>query len=175
MKATKAENNRKPQEESSVIFGEHFSANFRTLRAKAGLTLQDVADKLGAGVGTVQAWENGSIPRPSTLRKVSELFGYPVLALTSRNIGPIILSEVQPDAVEEPQSIYGVKAIERHRMTLNPAYASPPTAPTRPQIEARVKDYLDAAERVPGGLGYAWGQVATHLNPQSLDALKIEA
>lgn len=70
---------------------------------------------------------------------------------------------VEPSAVASPP-----------RMQLNPAYATPPAAPTRAQIEARVRAFLDAAEQVPGGLGYAWVQVGLHLNPATLEALRLE-
>ena len=43
--------------------------------------------------------------------------------------------------------------------------------PSRTAIEARVRAFLDAAERIPGGLGYASIQVQLHLDPSRLAGL----
>lgn len=42
---------------------------------------------------------------------------------------------------------------------------------TRAQIEAQLRTFLDAAERVPGGLGWASVQISMHLRPEQLQAL----
>ncbi len=46
-----------------------------------------------------------------------------------------------------------------------------PAAPDRERIEEHVRQWLDRAEEVPGGLGYAWGQVRLHLRREDLDHL----
>ena len=56
-------------------------------------------------------------------------------------------------------------------MALSETQAPYGETPSRAQIEARVKAFLDAAERVPGGLGYASVQVGLHLDPSRLMAL----
>lgn len=191
MKATKAEKYRNDQEESSDLFGKCFSENFRVLRAKAGLTLQDVADKLGAGIGTVQAWENGAVPRAATLRKVSDLFGYPVLALTSRRLGPMVIQMGEGEVLEEPQAIYGDQATAKSPSTA-PLYpqrrvrekmiamsedhlpfarntAAP--VPTEDQLLAAFKLTIEAARAVPGGYGYVWSVLKIHLSPEQIKRL----
>ncbi len=52
-------------------------------------------------------------------------------------------------------------------------YETPVPTPviTREKIEERISAYLDVAERVPGGLGYAWGKVCVHLRIDELNAL----
>jgi transcriptional regulator with XRE-family HTH domain len=162
MKATKTEHNRSQQEESSDFFGQAFSANLRVLRAERGMTMQQLADKLGAGLTTVQNWEHGAVPRPAMVRKISELFGVPTVALLSEPIGPMIL--------QEPQATYTA----RPRVKINPAFARPAEQPTREQVEAKVSAFLDAAEEVPGGIGHAWALACIHFNPTTLEALKIE-
>ncbi len=50
-------------------------------------------------------------------------------------------------------------------------FHSAPAAPDRERIEEHVRQWLDRAEEVPGGLGYAWGQVRLHLRLDDLDKL----
>ncbi|MBC8009953.1 MAG: hypothetical protein H7067_07640 [Burkholderiales bacterium] len=50
----------------------------------------------------------------------------------------------------EPQAIYGAHI------------------PARAQLEARLRAVLDAAERVPGGLGWVSVQMGLHLRPEQL-------
>jgi len=80
--------------------------------------------------------------------------------------------------VEEPPGIYRKSATLGHgpipdekaldsRM-LNAAY-QPVGQPTRAQIEEHFRRYLDAAERAPGGLGFAWIQIKKHFKPQDFE------
>ncbi len=72
---------------------------------------------------------------------------------TLRKLASVELSNLsRSDVVEEEQAPYDI-------------------APKRAEIEARVKAFLDAAERVPGGLGYALVQVQLHLDPARLAGL----
>lgn len=72
------------------------------------------------------------------------------------------------DALHEPQLHYG----PRPSVQLNPAYASPPPPPTREQVEAKLRAFLDAAELVPGGMGHAYALACIHFNPATLKALE---
>lgn len=72
----------------------------------------------------------------------------------------LAVNAMAPAALEEGQAPYSA------------APAAPAAGtPTRAAIEARVRAFLDAAERVPGGLGYASIQVQLHLDPSRLAAL----
>ena len=144
------------------ISAESFSQRTDELAQRLGISLRGLCEVAGISQPMFFGYRSGKhVISTKALKKITDLEHSKRLNLS--------------DTVEETPAPYGVQAVAKHRMILNPAYATPPSAPTRAQIEARVRDYLDAAERVPGGLGYAWGQIATHLNPHSLDALKIEA
>ena len=150
MKATKAEQNRTRQAERSEKFGSEFTANFRRLRHERGETLRDIAAAVGAGLGTVQAWDNGSVPHAPRLKRLADHFGVPVIALTQRSVlsGSCVAGEPEARSVAEARA-----------------------EPTRAEIESRLKKFLDVAEKVPGGLGYASVQVALHLRPEQIREL----
>jgi transcriptional regulator with XRE-family HTH domain len=42
----------------------------------------------------------------------------------------------------------------------------------RDEIEEHLRNYLDVAEQVPGGLGYAWGMARKYLDPDDLRKMK---
>ena len=48
----------------------------RALRAGAGMTQQDLADKLGVTHISVSRWENGkTIPSPRYIKRMADIFG----------------------------------------------------------------------------------------------------
>lgn len=48
----------------------------RALRAGAGMTQQDLADKLGVTHISVSRWENGkAIPSPRYIKRMADIFG----------------------------------------------------------------------------------------------------
>lgn len=48
----------------------------RSLRAGAGLTQQQLADKLGVSHISVSRWERGeAIPSPKNIKKMADMFG----------------------------------------------------------------------------------------------------
>ena len=50
--------------------------NMRDERARAGLTAQEVADKIGVSVNSVTGWERGeSEPLGTSLLKLAKLYG----------------------------------------------------------------------------------------------------
>lgn len=65
---------------ASELAGEHLlAADIRTLRKARGLTLAEIALKLGRSVGWVSQIERGlSIPSLGDLRALADLFGVPV-------------------------------------------------------------------------------------------------
>ena len=76
--------------------------NIRYLRKKAGLSQEDIAQKLGyKSFTTIQKWESG-VAEPSVLivRKLAEIFGVDMNALTTTDIEKV---ELQKAAQPEPE------------------------------------------------------------------------
>lgn len=120
-----------------------FSDRVRELRKRLGGDMKRTAEALGVSRQTLYASLKGTEPvSGKTLAKLE--------AAERKHV-----SDFSDGIMEESPALYTVAA-----------------GMTRPMIEQRVRAYLDVAETVPGGLGYAWGQVSTHLNPQSLAALR---
>lgn len=58
------------------------STKLKELRKKAGLTQQEVADKVDVSRVAVGQWESGSVtPRPNKIERLAELFGVSVVQL----------------------------------------------------------------------------------------------
>ena len=50
--------------------------DIRSLRKGAGMTQEELADKLGVAVNTVSRWEKGRfIPNPKYIKRMAEMFG----------------------------------------------------------------------------------------------------
>lgn len=50
--------------------------DIRSLRKGAGMTQEELADKLGVAVNTVSRWEKGKyIPSPKYIKQMAEMFG----------------------------------------------------------------------------------------------------
>ena len=132
------------------------------LAERLRVPLRELGPRIGLSTSILFAYRNGSQP-------ISEKAWSKLERAEGAERGD---AQDYEQALNEPQTPYVTHA--RPRVIINPAYAMPPPEPTRAQIEARIKAFLDAAEKVPGGLGFAWGQVALHLNPAALGALKID-
>lgn len=66
----------------------NISAAFRRLRAKSGMTQQEIADKVGVTKVSVGQWESGkATPRPAKLQALADLFGVPVSELLGEGPG----------------------------------------------------------------------------------------
>lgn len=55
---------------------------------------------------------------------------------------------------------------------LQPGFEGPASAPTRADVEAYLKTYLDLAERIPGAVGHAYIEITAAL---PLDKLRRHA
>lgn len=116
-----------------------------------------VASRMGISRQTLYKALNGE-PSLKTLKKLTDV----ELSLESgKSDGDMVM--------EEGQQAYGARGRSRFLAAQRQAIQ-----PTRAQIEARFAAYLDAAERVPGGLGHAWALACIHFNPTALEALKTE-
>lgn len=131
-----------------------FSERTEALAKRLGVPLRELGPRIGLSTSIIFAYRNGS-------QEISDK-AWSKLERAERGE-----PETYGDALHEPpQAPYGP------RVKLNPAFASPAPQPTRAQIEARFRAFLDAAEEVPGGLGFAWAQVSLHLRPDLLEALR---
>ncbi len=53
-----------------------FEEKLRNLREDAGMTQEELADEIGVVEQTISAYESGQrLPRKSTMRKITDLFG----------------------------------------------------------------------------------------------------
>lgn len=121
---------------------EEFSTRSDRLAKRLGGSLRDLAPRLGISQSALFAYRRGKIPITAkawaTLDRLE-------LALNMEH------PEKLDDALGEPEPApYGQQAI------------------TRAQIETKMRAFLDAAERVPGGLGFASVLVSLHLRPEQL-------
>lgn len=58
-----------------VMGNEYFKTRIKELREKEGLSMQQLAEKIGVNKSRVGMWENmGSVPRMDALKKISEFF-----------------------------------------------------------------------------------------------------
>lgn len=56
-------------------------ARVRAGRDAAGLSIREVAEKMGRAPNAVEGWEHGSLPRPETRAQLAELYGVDERAL----------------------------------------------------------------------------------------------
>lgn len=58
-----------------VMGNEYFKTRIKELREKEGLSMQQLAEKIGVNKSRVGMWETmGSVPRMDALKKISEFF-----------------------------------------------------------------------------------------------------
>jgi len=64
------------KEPDTRIYSGRFAARLRMLREKAGVSHEDVAQKLGVTIWTIYHWEQGKhFPQPDQLPLLKELYG----------------------------------------------------------------------------------------------------
>lgn len=67
----------KRKEVDETTYEGRFAARLRMLRGKAGLTVEELAEKLNVKPITVYGWESGKrSPHISNLPAIAELFGF---------------------------------------------------------------------------------------------------
>ncbi len=85
------------------------STKLKELRKKAGLTQQEVADKVDVSRVAVGQWESGSVtPRPNKIERLAELFGVyvPMMVLGSVHAGEFDEESVSDgDVVNVPSEV----------------------------------------------------------------------
>jgi hypothetical protein len=112
-----------------------------------GLRLEQMPERLGISPATFYAARgNDSKTSDKTWRRLEKLEAE--LRLLQQGAEPPVVG------VEESQRPYGASS-----------------GPTRAELEARFRAFLDAAEKVPGGLGYASVQMSLHLDATRLSSL----
>jgi len=64
------------KEPDKRCYSGRFAARLHSLREKAEVSHEDVAQKLGVSIGTIYKWEQGThFPQPDQLPLLKELFG----------------------------------------------------------------------------------------------------
>ena len=64
------------KEPDTRIYSGRFAAQLRSLREKAEISHEEVAQKLGVTISTVYKWEQGThFPQPDQLPLLKELYG----------------------------------------------------------------------------------------------------
>lgn len=75
------------------------STKLKELRKKAGLTQQEVADKVDVSRVAVGQWESGSVtPRPNKIERLAELFGVSVAQLLGHGPASLPSRDTRADA-----------------------------------------------------------------------------
>lgn len=173
-----------------------FSERLRQLRAKAGLTQADVAEKLGLTNRAVGAWEAGRArPRLDKMNQLADLFGVPVSELLGeggglrgssalvpmRALGSVHMGDLddEPDpdrVVEVPQGVLDeigdpdAYAVRMHGACMNRRYPEDCDAVVSPNTEP-----TDGAAVIASYNGeqicrvYRKGASAFMLSPDSFD------
>lgn len=131
-----------------------FSKRTDYLAGKLGISLRSLCERAGISQPMFFGYRSGKHP------------------ITAKALKKIEALEQPSDVLHEPQTPYGLRP--RPSVQLNPAFATPPPSPTREQVEAKLRAFLDAAEKLPGGMGYAYTLACIHFNPTTLEALKTE-
>lgn len=86
----------------------NISSAFKRLRAQAGLTQQEVADKVGVTKVSVGQWENGkATPRPTKLQALADLFGVPVSELLGEGGTPAGARQIVGESESVPYAFMG--------------------------------------------------------------------
>lgn len=150
-----------------------FSERTEALSQKLGVKLSDLPPVIGISPAMFYAHRTGKHHiSDKTWRKLES--AEVTAGVMTKKTQPVSAPRVPPP---EAGRHMGPSDFARGRppVSILPSadYAFPPPPITREQIESRVSAYLDAAERVPGGLGFAWGQVCLHLDIAHLSALDV--
>lgn len=128
------------------------------LRKRLRLDQEEMGRLLGVTRSFVSRMERDRFEiSPATAERMEEL---------ALRHGINLTSLLGPSGTEVPE------ALEEEAAPFDTAGGDPFLS--REQIEARLKEYLDLAEKVPGGLGYAWGQVCIHLSKEPLLLMKAK-
>ncbi len=86
---------------------EDFGSRLRQMRKAKGLTLRELATRLGVSVPAISAWEKGkAFPRDARLKALSEALGRPVSKLFGSE-APQILQELLTKSREQIAGIVG--------------------------------------------------------------------
>jgi transcriptional regulator with XRE-family HTH domain len=153
-----------------------FALRFRLLMSYHDLTLKDVAAATHSAVSTAGTWRNGRVPSsPATLKKLAEIFhvsvefllaGHPACegnggaglgAVAGRILQDLELLKQALDGAD--QSINHLPPLRRGKASASPAHLPKNAIQSRRRIECYLRDFLDRAEREPGGLAHAWVQL----------------
>ena len=139
-----------------------FSERLKQLAGRQGFRQSELARLLDVRASAVGQWFRGkNFPGPAVEYRLADLLGVPHLWLMEGKETPE--NQENPAMREDlPRSDPG------GRMKIESLYELPPANPTRQQIEAYVKAYLDQAERTPGGLGLSWALVKKHFDLEDL-------
>ena len=127
-----------------------FAARLKAAMARRGLTLQEIANHLGKSVSTVGAWTQAkNFPATDLQPGLADLLG---LSLTHLMHGISVAEETEAGRVEEPAAPY-FSAVPR------PGRAPQPTAQ---HCLDHMRQFLEQAEKSPGGLGYTYRLLLKH-------------
>lgn len=136
-----------PKSESKENFSE-FARRSDQLAEELGIRVSDLPGKLGISEDMLMGYRTGRYPISSRAwRKLNA-------AESERRA-----REPEDAGLCEPPSPYGNLA------------KGGGASPQRAEIEARLREWLDAAERLEGGLGYASVVVRMHCRPETLRTL----
>lgn len=137
----------------------NFGPRFRRLVESRG-TIETAYKELGVSRATLFNWfARDTLPPGLPMQeKIRRYLGEDAAFILDQ--GPKRHRAGEDDALAEEQAPYGA-ALARQI--------------TRQSIETWVTDYLDLAETVPGGLGFAWGQLRLNLRREDLVAMRHAA
>jgi transcriptional regulator with XRE-family HTH domain len=158
-----------------------FALRFRLLMGYHDLTLRDIAEATHCAVSTVGTWKNGRVPSsPRVRQRLADIFHVSLAYLLEGR-----LEEARADS---PAAAAGriledldllLRALREHdgeglwdgkrpppspagngrNSPVRPPRGRPSRIASRRKVEQYLHDYLDRAERTPGGLAYTWVQL----------------
>ena len=128
----------------------NFGPRLRALIEQSDVSFEDFWRTLGISRATLFNWLKRDDPPPSTIHreKLVSFFDQPA--------DYILFGAVQKSKTDV------IRMAHKQRVPINPSY------PTRPEIDAFIKSYLDVAEKVPGGLAHAYIELTSALQIEKL-------
>jgi transcriptional regulator with XRE-family HTH domain len=134
---------------------------FSEVRAKLGLTQQQLADKLFVSQNYIAQLEGGRKTKPSAaLINGLERLANPMLGSIDQSTmreapAPYFASASRQDS--DPLTM-----ARRAPVQLNPSYSLPAEQPTDKHCQAYFAEYLQRAKQVPGAIGHTWVELTAH-------------
>lgn len=145
----------------------NIAERFRTIRRELDLTQDQLAKRLLISRNYVAKIEAG-LQEPA-VRLVRDLEALRVDSVNKASTSTIEEGRQQKYGERSPPS---APLQGQAPMRINPGFEPPQAHPTRAMVEEYIRRYLDAAEKIPGGIPHAMIELRKHLRIQDLDELQ---